>query len=207
MNTPLLPAGHAPLARRPAIRAAALALALLTAGCAQLSHVKEGEVVLGNRLMVAVDKPWNQFEYGIGDRRPTWTQDGFTVDALKFYVGVKPGDLIAPTPAEPKGTKALEFKAGMSTQEIVALFEGLYSRGGSAFSLQKITPHNFAGGAGFRFEFTGVRRHDEVKLAGVGWAVVSQGELFAITYVAPQLSFFPRHLASAEAIARSARIR
>lgn len=206
MNTLLLQ-DRVPLARRTAIRAAALAMAVVSAGCAQLSHVKEGEAVLGNRLVVAVDKPWNQFEYGSGDRRPTWTQDGFTVDALKFYVGVKPGDLIAPTPAEPKGTKPLEFKAGMSTQEIVTLFEGLYSRGGSTFSLQKITPQPFAAGAGFRFDFTGVRRADEVKLAGVGWVVVSQGELFAITYVAPQLSFFPRHLASAEAIARSARIR
>jgi hypothetical protein len=187
--------------------ALALAATLFAAGCAQVSHVATGEVVLRERLAVTVDKPWNQFERGLGDNTPTWTQDGITVDALRFYVALKDGALIVPTPSEPKGTKPLAFKAGMPPSEIVALFEGAFVRDGSTFQLERLTPQPFAGQAGFRFEYSGVRKLDEVRLKGIGWGAVSNGELFVITYSAPRLSFFDRHVASAEAIAKSARIR
>ena len=104
-------------------------------GCAQVSHVASGEQRLRDKLVVTVDQPWNQFERGLGDNTLTWTQDGITVDALRFYVGLKDGELLAPTPTEPKGEKPLAFKSGMSPQQVVALFEGLYSRGGSSFTL------------------------------------------------------------------------
>lgn len=187
--------------------ALALAATVLAAGCAQVSHVATGEVVLRERLAVTVDKPWNQFERGLGDNTPTWTQDGITVDALRFYVALKDGALIVPTPSEPKGTKPLAFKAGMSPSEIVALFEGAFVRDGSTFQLERLTPQPFAGQAGFRFEYSGVRKLDEVRLKGIGWGSVRNGELFLITYSAPRLSFFDRHVASAETIAKSARIR
>jgi hypothetical protein len=187
--------------------ATATTAAVWLAGCAQLSVVNTGELVLKNRLAVQVDQPWNQFERGLGDNTLTWTQDGITVDALRFYVGVKDGELIAPTPSEPKGQKPLAFKAGMAPADVVALFEGLYSRGGSSFTLDRISPDSFGGQAGFRFEFSAIRKADDVRLRGIGWGTVRQGELFAITFTAPRLAFYPRHLASAEAIARSARIR
>lgn len=180
---------------------------LLAAGCAQVSHVATGEVTLRERLTVSVDKPWNQFERGLGDNTPTWTQDGVTVDALRFYAGLKDGELIAPTPSEPKGSKPLAFKATMQPGEIVALYESLYTRDGSTFQLDRLAPQAFAGQAGFRFEFSGIRKNDEVRLKGIGWGAVRNGELFVITYTAPRLSFFDRHLGSAESIAKSARIR
>lgn len=184
----------------------AAAAMLLLAGCAQVSHVASGELRLKDKLVVTVDQPWNQFERGLGDNTLTWTQEGITVDALRFYVGLKDGDLLAPTPSEPKGEKPLSFKAGMSAQQVVALFEGLYSRGGSTFTLDKLAPEPFAGQAGFRFEFSSIRKADDVRLRGVGWGAVRGGELYAVTFTAPRLAFFPRHLASATAIARSARL-
>lgn len=193
--------------KRRMLLSATAALALTLAGCAQLSVVATGELVLKNRLAVQVDRPWNQFERGLGDNTLTWTQDGISVDALRFYVAVKDGELIAPTPSEPKGQKPLAFKSAMPANEVVALFEGLYSRGGSTFTLDRMSPDTFGGKPGFRFEFSGIRKEDDVRLRGIGWATVHQGELFAITYTAPRLAFFQRHLASAEAIARSARIR
>jgi hypothetical protein len=187
--------------------ALAFAATVLAAGCAQVSHVATGDVTLRERLTVTVDKPWNQFERGLGDNTPTWTQDGITVDALRFYAGLKDGALLAPTPSEPKGSKPLAFRSTMQAAEVVALFEALYSRDGSSFQLDRLSPQTFAGQAGFRFEFSGIRMHDEVRLKGIGWGALRNGELFVITYTAPRLSFFDRHLASAEAIAKSARIR
>jgi hypothetical protein len=138
---------------------------------------------------------------------PTWTQDGVTVDTLRFYVALKDGELIAPTPSEPKGQAALAFKSTMQTGEVVALFEGLYSRGGSSFTLDKVEPAPFAGGTGFRFEFSSIRKADDVRLRGIAWGAVRNGELWLISYTAPRLAFFPRGLGSAEAIAKSARVK
>jgi hypothetical protein len=183
------------------------ATAVLAAGCAQVSHVATGDVTVRERLVVTVDKPWNQFEGGFGDGIPAWTQDGFMLDALRFYTGLKDGALIAPTPSEPKGSKPLAFKSTMQPAEIVALFEGSYARDGSSFRLDRLAPQPFVGQPGFRFEFSVVRKFDEVQLKGIGWGAVRNGELFAITYAAPRLSFFDRHVGSAEAIAKSARVK
>lgn len=186
----------------------ASAVALLAAGCAQqLVQVSAGDVTVREKLTVTVDKPWNQFERGLGDNTPTWTQEGINVDALRFYVGIKDGELIAPTPPQDKAAKPLTFKSGMQPTEIVALYESLFSRDGSQFKLDRLSPDTFAGGPGFRFEFTSVRKTDEVTLRGVGWGAVKDGQLHLILFTAPRLAFFPRHAASAEAIARSARVR
>jgi hypothetical protein len=187
----------------------ALCAAALLAGCAApITHVTSGEVVLRERLAVQVQRSWNQFNRGMaGDNVPTWTQEGVTVDALRFYVGLKDGELIAPTPSQPKGTVPLAFKRGMQATEVAGLFEGLYSRGGSTFTLDKIEPASFMGQPGFRFEFSSIRKYDEVRLRGVAWGAVHQGELFLISYTAPRLAFFARGLAEAEAIAGSARLK
>jgi hypothetical protein len=202
MTSPALPT----VVRRRLTQAAlAVTLAALT-GCAAVSHVAKGDVTLRDKLVVTVDQPWNQFERGLGDNTPTWTQDGITVDALRFYPGLKDGELLAPTPAQDKGAKPLAFKRTMQPREVVALFEALHARDG-AFTLVRVAPDAFAGGDGMRFEFTLVRKVDEVTLQGVGWLTVKDGALYAITFTAPKLAFYPRHVRLAEALARSARIK
>jgi len=183
------------------------AAALGLAGCAQVSRVATGDITVQERLSVKLDQPWNQFEGDQGNGVPTWTQQGITVDTLKFYVGLKNGALLAPTPTEPKGQAPLEFRSTMQTAEIVALFERLYARGGSSFTLDLVAPAPFAGTPGFRFEFSSVRKTDDVRLRGIGWGTVRNGELFAITYTAPRLAFYPTGVVAAESIAKSARIR
>ena len=109
----------------------AAGIALWLAGCAQVSQVATGQVVVRQRLVVDVEKDWNQFEFTLDDGTPTWTQDGIAVDALKFYVGLNSGDLLAPRPTQPKGQQPLAYRAEMQASDIVALFERMYSRGGS----------------------------------------------------------------------------
>lgn len=176
-------------------------------GCAQVTQVATGVVVVKERLVVDVPTAWNQFERGSFAQTPTWTNEGVFVDALQFYVGVKDGELLAPTPSEPKGMKALTFKAGMQPAELVDLFQTLWSRDGSTVEISRIEPQAFVGAAGFRFEYSLVRKFDEVRLQGVAWAAVRNGELFVINYSAPRLAFFARYLPRVEAIAKSARIR
>ena len=180
-------------------------LVLMLAGCAQVSHVPAGQAVVGQRMVVDLDRGWNQFENLGSGTMPTWTREGITVDTLVFYAGLRSGDLIAPTPAEPKGQPALIYRAEMKAADIVSLFERLYTRGGSTFTLDNVSQESFVGVPGYRFEFSSIRKSDDVRLRGVGWFAQRDGELFAITYTAPRLAFFPAGIGSAESIAHSAR--
>jgi len=185
----------------------AVAFAALLAGCAAVSKIDTGDAIVRDRLVVHVDTPWNKFERGTADNTPTWTIEGITVDALQFYVGVKDGEVIAPAPAGMKNVEPLTFKASMQPADIVALYQSLLTRDGSSFSMEKLEPSDFIGTQGFRFEYALVRKVDDVRLRGVAWGAVRNGELFLINYSAPRLAFYPQYVGRVEALARSARVR
>jgi hypothetical protein len=190
------------------IRATALLLAaLILAGCAAVSRVNTGETVVKDRLVVDVATPWNKFERGQADDTATWTVEGITVDALKFYVGVKDGQLIAPTPSGSKGIEPLTFRATMGAADVMGLFQSLLTRDGSSFTLDRIEATEFVGTRGFRVEYSLVRKIDDVRLRGLAYGAVRNGELFVINYSAPRLAFYPKHVAEVEALAKSARVK
>jgi len=198
----------APHSARGAWRAfATLLLALVLGGCAVVSKVSTGEAVVRNRVAVTVDTPWNKFERGLGHDIPTWTIEGVTVDALEFFVGIKHGEPIVATPSSSKNLQPLTFLSTMPPQDIVALYQSMITRDGSTFTLDKLEPADFLGGKGFRFEFTRVRKYDDVRQRGIAYGTVRNGELHLISYVAPRLGFFPKYVGRAEAIAKSARLK
>lgn len=185
-------------------------LLALAAGCAQVSKVAavaDGTVTVRERLVVAVPDEWNQFESGPIPQATTWTHEGIFVDELQFWVGIKDGGLIAPTPSQPPGLKPLAFKATMQTAEVAELLQGLWTRDGSVFTLEGIEPHTFIGTPGFRLRYSLVRKVDEVRMRGIAWGAVRNGELFVVNFTAPRLTFFDRYLPRAEAIVQSARLK
>ena len=190
-----------------AFRAAAFLLAATLAGCAAVTKVDSGEALIRNRLVVQVVEPWNQFERGLADNTPTWTHEGITVDTLQFYVGVKDGELLAPTPTGRKGIEPLTFRAAMQPADVMVLLQSLLTRDGSSFSLDRLEATEFVGTRGFRIEYSMVRKLDEVHLRGVAFGAVRNGELFLINYSAPRLAFYPKHAAGVEALARSAKVK
>jgi hypothetical protein len=192
---------------KPFLRAVVLVAAAVLSACAAVSKIDTGEVVVRERLVLRVDTPWNKFERGVADDTPTWTIEGITVDALQFYVGIRDGQPIASTPSGARGTVPLTFRATMLPNEVVALYEGLLTRDGSTFTLEKLEPAEFVGTPGFRFEYSRVRKLDDVRLRGVAWGAVRNGELFVMHYSAPRLGFFPKYVDRVETLARSARVR
>jgi hypothetical protein len=184
----------------------AVLLAFL-AGCATVSKVETGEQALGERLLVTLDGPWNRVEApGMGPAQ-IWTMEGLPVDQLMVYSGIKNEELVHASASSGGERKDFAFRSGMQPHEIVAMFEGMLTRDGSQFKLAKLEPASFGGGRGFRFEYSVIRRKDNVVLSGVGYGTVSNGELFALLYHAPRLTFFPRHQARVEQMARSARLK
>jgi len=178
---------------------------LILAACATVTKVDSGQQLVGDRLAVELAGPWNQFNRGVDV--PTWTVEGFTVDRLQFFIGIKDGEPIAKRPRGADEQRPLTFHASMKAHEIVALFEGLYTQDGSTFTLDGVEPAAFLGEQGFKYSYTLVRRADDVRLAGVGFGAVHNGELTVINYSAPRLGFFPRYREQIEKMALSARLR
>ena len=184
-------------------RLAVLTVSLLLAACAApVSRVEVGETTVGKRMAVKVDAAWNQFGGGLTAGVPTWTMEGITIDALRFYTDIKDGQTFGPS-NPPKGRQPLVFKASMQPADIVAMFQSLQTQDGSSFALDKLEPAEFLGGTGFRFEYSAVRKVDEVPLKGVAYGRVRDGELFLVSYSAPRLVFFPRYQPRVESLIKS----
>ena len=182
-------------------------LVVLVAACATVNKVETGERAVGERMLLTLDGPWNHVNApGMGPAE-VWTMEGLPVDQLLVYSGVKNEELVHRPGPGGGGRKNFAFRSGMQPDEIVAMFEGMLTRDGSQFTLVKLEPASFGGEKGFRFEYSVVRRVDNAQLSGVGYGLVSKGELFALLYHAPRLAFFPRHQPRVEQIARSARVR
>ena len=184
-----------------------LVLAFALTGCAVVTKIGPGEAVIGDKIGVPVDTGWNQFagRFGGSNSAALWTNEGLTIDQVNFFVGMKDGDVIA-APAG-KDQRPLAFKATMQPHEVVALFESFYTRDGSSFKLDKLEAAQFLGQRGWRANYTVVRKVDDVKLAGSAWATVRSGELFAMTFTAPSIGFYPRQLAKVEKVAAAARFK
>ena len=185
-------------------RVAVLVLAMAAAGCANVAKVATGPVLVEDRVTLTLGEAWNQVNIPGRSKPVLWTQDGLPLDALEFWVGYRDGQALA----EPgKDKRPLVFKSAMQPHEVVALFEGLYGRDGSTFKLLKLAPQEFLGGPGFRFDFELLRKADDVRALGVAWVAVRNGELFAMTFSAPRLGFYPSHLPKVEQAAASARLK
>lgn len=190
----------------------ALLLALLVAACASISKV-EGEQVVNGRLVVTVPAAWNKVtDPWEGGPYDMWTQEGIPLDHLRLWAAVKPGKTLVAKPTVllrapgEKDARYPTFSAGLPPDKLVSLFEALYANEG-AVEVTRVEPAVFAGVKGVRFEFTLARRADDVTLKVVGWVAVHKDELFAATFAAPRLTFFPKLLPMAEAVVKTARIR
>lgn len=190
----------------------ALLLASLLAGCTTIAKV-DGEQVVGGKLAVTLPDAWNKvtdpWDRG---RYDMWTQEGIPLDHLRLWAGLRPGESLVARPTVlfrapgEKDPRYPTFTAGLRPHRLVNLFEQLYANEG-VVQVTRMEPVLFAGQKGVRFEFTLARRADDLVLQGVGWAAEHRAELYAATFAAPKLAFYPRLLPMAEAVVRSARIK
>ncbi len=187
------------------MRTLAIAVLLgLLAGCATVSKMESGEQALGARLVVTLEGPWNRIDAHVMGPAQVWTMEGLPIDQLLIYSGIKNDEVVH----APGGSgKSFAFRSAMQPDEVVAMFEGMLTRDGSQFKLARLEPVSFVGAKGFRFEYSVIRRSDNAVLAGVGYGSVNDGELFALLYHAPRLTFFPRHRGRVDNMARAAKLR
>lgn len=190
----------------------ALLLIAALAACTTVTRV-EGDQVVNGRLAVTLPDAWNRVSLSSA-KQPfdVWTQEGLMLDHLRIWAAIKPGEALLTrpsnyTPAGEKAPRIPTYTKGMAPDQLVNLFETLYSGDGSLVTMSKVEPVIFAGQQGVRFEFAVARKRDDVQLKGVGWVAVRGDELFAATFVAPRLSFFARLLPKAEGVVKTAQIK
>lgn len=184
-----------------------IVLAVLLSACASIKKVESGNHAVGERLSVNIEGAWNHLDFPGLKPAEVWTMEGVTVDEFLIYSGIKDGQVMHPDNQVNGQKKSFVFRSGMQTEEVVSMFEGVLTRDGSNFKLTKLEPYPFGGRKGFRFEYERIRKFDNVQQLGVGFGSVDKGELFALIYQAPRLTFFPRHKDRVEAIAKSVAIK
>ncbi|MBL8474311.1 MAG: hypothetical protein JNM98_21165 [Rhodocyclaceae bacterium] len=213
-----VPAGHA-AARKACISAStrnarsggvrtglALALAAVAlSACVAMESKGPGSHAIGERLSVQLDSAWNHLNSSAVGPAQVWTMEGLSVDRLDLYSGIKPETVMHPHSAAGK-LKTVKYRSGMRPDELVTLFEQIYTRDGSSFTLTKAEPSQFLEQSGVRFEFSVTRKRDNVRLSGLGYATTAEDELYALIYTAPRLTFFSRHAGRVDEIARAARL-
>jgi hypothetical protein len=187
-------------------------IAAALSACVSIVKV-QGEQVVNSRMAIQVTDAWNKVSIP-GNKQPydMWTQEGIPLDHLRFWAAVKAGEPLmtisaSSIPAGQKAPRVPTFTSGMAADQLVNLFEIMYSADGSLVRMTRIEPTAFAGEKGIRFEFTVARKRDDVQMQGVGWVVVKKDELYAATFVAPKLNFYARLFPRAESIVKTAQIR
>lgn len=184
-----------------------IAAVIALAGCGTVRKVETGSNTVGERFTMHLDGPWNHIDFPGIKPGQLWTMEGVTVDELIIYAGIKDGQVMHPENSAQSKKQNIVFRGNMPTEQIVSMFEGIFTRNDSIFKLMRVEPSTFGGKKGFLFEFERTRKKDNLRQLGFGYGAVDSGELFALVYVAPALTFFPKHQARVEAIAHSAFIK
>ncbi|MFZ6643225.1 hypothetical protein ACO0LL_26125 [Undibacterium sp. TC4M20W] len=185
-----------------------LGLVLALSACVTTTKVESGTRLIGDKLNLTLEGAWNQVSASgmNGPHRDTWTMEGLPVDKLLVYSGLRDGEPVHPPEESNKDKKVFAFKPGMQNEQIIALFEGALTRDSSTFKLLKMEPSQFGGTKGFHFEFSLLRKLDNLEILGSADVSVVNGQLYAIMYQAPKLVFYPRHIERVKRIVQSARI-
>lgn len=184
-----------------------IVLALSLAACASVKKVESGDRAVGDRMSINIQGNWNHLDFPGIKPAEIWTMEGVTIDEFLIYSGIKDGQAMHPEGGGSGQKKNFVFRSNMQVEAVVSLFEGVLTRDGSTFKLTKLEPYPFGGRKGYRFEYERIRKFDNVQQSGVGFGAIDKGELFALIYQAPRLTFFPRHRERVEMIAKSVTIK
>jgi hypothetical protein len=190
---------------------AALALALLVAGCTQFTLVPPQRVTIKDALSVEPDIAWNKIsgsDITGRNRTETWTADGILLNTLTFYAGIEDGKpLFVQTAEQEKKGKLPEFRSSMTSTEIMEFVESTHAKR-STSSLTKtrnLRPEKFAGKDGFRFEMTYVGK-DEVDRDVTVIGTVYNGRLYMIEYQGTHIYHYELRRQQAERIIQTAQL-
>lgn len=132
-----------------------------------------------------------------------WTRDGMTLNALRIYTDIRPGEHVFRQRLRGERDEGTRFRAGLGQVELVELIvEGLRASGLQNVEARALAPARIAGQAGFRAELgfdNSAGLHYRGLLIGEG----SDGSLSFLMYSAPAEHYFEHEREAVEAIFKS----
>lgn len=191
----------------------ALAAALVVAPASQalagwkLIAAKQSVTVAKSKLAVTPAEAWNRGTHRASKKGETWTLDGPSLNEVYFAGGLLAGETFykdtdkknKPLPVMGKNLQLTEIPEFYESSQRLAYNTSVYEITG-------VEPVKFMGQDGVRFTYTFAVQGSALKYKGVARATLVKGALYLISYDAPELTFFERDRAKAEAIMDSARL-
>jgi len=191
----------------------ALAAALVAVPASQamagwrLISAKQTVTVAKSKLAVTPGEDWNRGTHRASAKGETWTIDGPSISEVYFAGGLQPGETFykdrdkknRPLPVMGKNLQLTEVPEFYESSQRIAYDTAVYEITG-------IEPAKFMGQDGVKFTYTFALKDNPLKYKGEARAALIKGALYLISFDAPELSFYERDRAKAEAIMDSARL-
>ena len=192
----------------------ALAAALVAVPASQamagwrLISAKQTVTVAKSKLAVTPGEDWNRGTHRASAKGETWTIDGPSISEVYFAGGLQPGETFykdrdkknRPLPVMGKNLQLTEVPEFYESSQRIAYDTAVYEITG-------IEPAKFMGQDGVKFTYTFALKDNPLKYKGEARAAPIKGALYLISFDAPELSFYERDRAKAEAIMDSARLK
>lgn len=189
--------------------AVATATVIIQPATARWTVTSEGQPVAVARsgLTVTASGRWNMWSRRPIRQSEVWTIDGFNLNELAFFGGVPAGQPIF-REVDRRNRPLPRFTANMLPTDIVQLYESSsrIALNTASFTVDQVEPVNWLGQSGVKFQYTYVVESDGLKRRGEARAAVVDGKLYMISFVAPDIHYFGRDIATARGIMDSARL-
>lgn len=189
------------------ILAAALVAAPLSQAVASWKLVSAAEPVkvAKSTMTVTPAEAWNRSTYRASKKGETWTLDGTGLNEVYFVAGLLPGEALYKDPNKKNNPLPLMGK-NLQLTDIPEFYESSQrvAYNTSVYQVTGIEPVKFLGHDGVRFTFTFAVNDNPLQYKGVAQAAMIEGKLYLISFNAPELTYFDRDQAKAEAIIASA---
>ena len=176
-----------------AILSVALFAAVVSPSLAN-SLVSPGERagIAKSRISATPDGEWNRLSLNSGKNVEVWTLDGDSLNKVTFFGGIAAGQPLL----RERGKKAdpLPKVAGdMLVTDIPTLLETTYRSyyAVNQMSIDTQSPAKLDGHAGIRFTYS-FTKNDEVRRKGEAIGAFVNGQLYLISYEAPEIYFFDK---------------
>jgi hypothetical protein len=186
---------------------AASALAVATPAFAGFSLVPQGQVAVVNKstLKVTPAISWNRMRTKVGPQAEAWTLDGLSLNEVVMFTGVGSDQTLLKDRAK-KDKPLPKFSGSMLAPDVAQLIEQTYRIAVDTplFEVEGIVPQTFAGHPGFRINYSFTGKSDEVRRKGEAVGAIVGGRLYMMTFAAPEIHYYDRHIADFRALVASA---
>lgn len=193
-------------------RSAFVVLALLAATaspCLANSLVGPGQRsgIAKSRISATPAGEWNKLSLRQGENVEIWTLDGDSLNKVTFFGGVPAGQPLL-RERDKKNSPLPKVAANMLVTDIPTLLETTYR---SQFAVTQMTidtqaPAVLDGHRGIRFTYSFTKADDEVRRKGEAVGAMVNGQLYLVSYEAPEIYFFDKDVEKFKALAASIKL-